>query len=251
MYIFKTSGATFDSVIFNQKHAFKTKPKFWMVGEIILVSKNKQDCAPDEKQIGFTMRLNAIRKTTNDEIERYWPGNVGRWNFIADCGGTEPVPTPFNLSDILGDSSQVYNAVMTFRRVEPEHEALILSRLALPPTNSPDEIVSPSQYIEGTCRNITINAYERNLKARDLCIAHYGVSCQVCGFDFEEQYGEIGVGFIHVHHIVPLADIGEEYTVDPIQDLIPLCANCHAMIHRRRPALNVEELKKNKHEANG
>jgi len=101
MYIFKTSGATFDSVIRNQKHAFKNKPVDWLPGEIVLVSKNQKDCAPTEKQISFTMLLSAIREATDDEIETYWPGNAGRWNYIVDCTGTEPIPKPFNLRDIL------------------------------------------------------------------------------------------------------------------------------------------------------
>lgn len=251
MYIFKTSGATFDSVIHNQKHAFKIKPKDWMPGEIVLVSKNKADCAPNEKQISFTMRISTIRETTDEEIEKYWPGNAERWNYIIDCTGTEPVPKPFNLGDVLGDALKAYNAVMTFRKVEPEHEELILLLLALPSTNSPDEIISPQQYVEGACRNITVNAYERDPAARHACIDHHGLNCPVCGFHFEEQYGELGVDFIHVHHIVPLADIGEEYAVDPVTDLISLCANCHAMIHRRRPALTVEELKQNIHGVHG
>lgn len=242
MYIFKTSGATFDSVIRNQKHAFDKKPKDWRAGEIVLVSKNKRDCAPNEKQISFAMRLNDIRKATEDEIEKYWPGNAERWNYIFDCSSTEPVPIPFNLDDVLGPSSRVYKNVMTFRKVEPNHEALILRILISPSTNSPDEVMFPHQYVSSACRHITVNAYERDSAARQACINHYGLSCQVCGFNFRERYGELGAGFIHIHHIVPLADIGEEYTVDPINDLIPLCANCHSIIHRRKPALTIEEL---------
>ncbi|WP_337946952.1 MULTISPECIES: HNH endonuclease [unclassified Pseudoalteromonas] len=78
-----------------------------------------------------------------------------------------------------------------------------------------------------------VNSYERNLKARSECIKEYGVSCTVCGFNFEETYGKRGKGFIHVHHIVPISDIGDEYQVDPIRDLRPVCPNCHAMLHRK------------------
>jgi hypothetical protein len=243
MYLFKTSGATFNSVIRNQKHAFKTKPRDWEPGEIVLVSKNKQDCASTEKQISFTMRLRTIRETTDAEINDYWPGNPGRWNYIVDCTGTEQVPKPFNLSEILGEAARIYDAVMTFRKVDAEHEALIAPLLALPSSNSPDEITSTRQYIEGASCSISVNAYERNAAARESCIAHYGLSCKACDFSFAERYGELGSGFIHVHHIVPLADIGKSYKVDPISDLIPLCANCHAMIHRRRPTLTLNELK--------
>ena len=73
--------------------------------------------------------------------------------------------------------------------------------------------------------------------------SHYGYKCSVCDFDFEAVYGAIGEKYIHVHHVVPLAEIRKEYVLDPIKDLIPVCANCHAIIHRSRPALTVEQLK--------
>lgn len=109
----------------------------------------------------------------------------------------------------------------------------------------PDEIPSEEQQIlfEGAKRTITVNAYERNSKARDLCIKHYGSNCIVCDFDFEKKFGEHGKGFIHVHHVTPLADIREHYEVNPIEDLRPVCPNCHAMLHRADPPLTIEELK--------
>jgi 5-methylcytosine-specific restriction enzyme A len=64
----------------------------------------------------------------------------------------------------------------------------------------------------------------------------------VCGFNFEETWGELGKDFIHVHHLKEISSVGEEYEVDPINDLIPVCPNCHAMLHHRRPALSVGEL---------
>ncbi|RPA27848.1 HNH endonuclease [Shewanella frigidimarina] len=76
------------------------------------------------------------------------------------------------------------------------------------------------------------------------CIAHFGVTCQVCDFDFEKTYGEIGKGFIHVHHKIDLATIGENYQVDPINDLIPVCPNCHAMLHTEKPAMSIDKLRK-------
>ena len=95
---------------------------------------------------------------------------------------------------------------------------------------------------EGAKQNITINTYERNPKAREECINHYGCKCFICNFNFEEIYGEIGKDFIHVHHITPLSDIGEEYEVNPIDDLRPVCPNCHAMLHKRNPAYSIEEV---------
>jgi 5-methylcytosine-specific restriction protein A len=66
----------------------------------------------------------------------------------------------------------------------------------------------------------------------------------VCGFNGGDAYGELGEGLIHVHHKIEIAEVGKEYEVDPINDLIPVCPNCHAMIHRRRPAFSIEEVRK-------
>jgi 5-methylcytosine-specific restriction protein A len=107
----------------------------------------------------------------------------------------------------------------------------------------PEEVETPEQYIEGASKAVTVNTYERNSDARAKCIKHYGYKCAVCDFDFEAAYGTIGKNYIHVHHIVPLSEIRKEYELDPIEDLIPVCPNCHAVIHRTRPALTVAQLK--------
>ena len=97
----------------------------------------------------------------------------------------------------------------------------------------PDSEGMEDVLVEGAKKNVTVNAYERNPMARSKCIEHYGCACNICGIDFGEAYGEFAKGFIHVHHIVPIHEIGEEYVVDPIKDLIPVCPNCHAMLHTR------------------
>ena len=99
---------------------------------------------------------------------------------------------------------------------------------------------------EGQKKQITSNAYERNPEARKRCVDYYGYKCSICAFDFEKIFGDIGKGFIHVHHLKPVSEIGEEYYVDPIKDLRPVCPNCHAMLHRRKPCYTIDELKKNR-----
>lgn len=103
----------------------------------------------------------------------------------------------------------------------------------------PDEVSSALK--EGSKKTITVNSYERNSKARSECINKYGVSCTVCGFNFENAYGKRGKGFIHVHHLVPVSEIGDEYEINPITDLRPVCPNCHAMLHRKGN-ISIEEL---------
>ncbi|WP_052446637.1 HNH endonuclease [Candidatus Soleaferrea massiliensis] len=86
--------------------------------------------------------------------------------------------------------------------------------------------------------------YERDPKNRKAAIQIHGAVCAVCGFDFEKVYGEIGRGFIEVHHLVPLSSTGAIVDINPYTDLVCLCSNCHRMIHRRRDnVLTIEELK--------
>jgi 5-methylcytosine-specific restriction protein A len=107
----------------------------------------------------------------------------------------------------------------------------------------PDEVDENIKYAEGKTKTVLVNSYERNQVARQKCIEHYGAFCQVCTFDFGKYYGEIGKDFIHVHHLVDIATIGKEYSVDPIKDLIPICPNCHSMLHKKTPAYLIDELK--------
>ena len=107
----------------------------------------------------------------------------------------------------------------------------------------PEEVDTPEKYIEGASQQVSVNQFERSAEARAKCIEHYGYKCAICSFDFEQFYGDIGKNYIHVHHVVPLSEIRKEYVLNPITDLVPVCPNCHAIIHRPRPALSVEQLK--------
>lgn len=108
----------------------------------------------------------------------------------------------------------------------------------------PEEVINPSAYIEGAKKQVVVNSYERDRDARNKAIEIHGVNCFICDMNFEDTYGEIGVGFIHVHHLKPLHTIDKEYNVDPEHDLITVCPNCHAMIHRLKEQPSKKELKK-------
>jgi 5-methylcytosine-specific restriction enzyme A len=96
--------------------------------------------------------------------------------------------------------------------------------------------------MEGGRLQVTVNRYERDRRARQLCIAIHGTTCVLCKMSFGEKYGSLAEGFIHVHHLQPLAEIGEEHQVDPVEDLRPVCPNCHAVLHMREPAYSIEEV---------
>lgn len=106
----------------------------------------------------------------------------------------------------------------------------------------PDEI-DHATVLECAKQAIMVNKYERSLSARVACIERWGVTCSVCGLDFEKFHGDIGAGYIHVHHLKPLSGIGQRYELDHVKDLRPVFPNCHAMLHRRVPAFTINELK--------
>lgn len=95
-----------------------------------------------------------------------------------------------------------------------------------------NDISGQEQYHEGHVKNVMVDKYERSSIARRKCIEHHGSSCLICGLNFGEKYGDLGDGFIHIHHLKPLHTIRKDYIVDYKNDLIPVCPNCHAMIHR-------------------
>ncbi len=107
----------------------------------------------------------------------------------------------------------------------------------------PEKMPEGLTYVEGAVQTVVVNTYERDSQARAKCLAKHGYNCSVCGMNFKEVYGEIGEGFIHVHHKKPLAAIRQEYELDPVKDLAPVCPNCHAMLHRIAPPLSIAELK--------
>jgi 5-methylcytosine-specific restriction enzyme A len=96
---------------------------------------------------------------------------------------------------------------------------------------------------EGNAIEVVSKRYERSRLNRAACIEIQGSRCLVCGFDFRETYGPIGEGFIHVHHVVSVSTVGPGTVINPARDLIPVCPNCHAMLHTSRPPVLPEILR--------
>ena len=114
----------------------------------------------------------------------------------------------------------------------------------------PEEIEeSTGNLVEGLKKQVTVNAYERNPKARRACVNHYlkknngKLKCEICGFDFGEVYGDEFKSKIHIHHKVEISSIGAEYKIDPTKDLIPICPNCHLIAHSKKPAYTPDEIR--------
>ena len=151
-------------------------------------------------------------------------GNLAKGNWTPQSSGIEIS------SEITDELEAVWFQFLTTQNIKHN------------PFKTP-EIEEQNVYIEGSPNQVVVTKYERNPFARKTCIAYYGLACVVCGFSFESIYGELGKDFIHVHHLKQVASIGEEYKIDPIKDLRPICPNCHAMIHRRKEPYLIEDIK--------
>ncbi len=89
---------------------------------------------------------------------------------------------------------------------------------------------------------------ERNVKlirkAKNKFIADHGhLYCEVCGFDFENIYGELGKDFIEAHHLKPISQMKDNEKTK-VEDILMVCSNCHSMIHRKKPWLTKGQIKK-------
>jgi len=107
-----------------------------------------------------------------------------------------------------------------------------------------EEISSAEHFIEGAAKTIQVNTYERNQKARQSCLDYYGARCCVCDFDFGKVYGEMFDDFIHVHHLRPVSAIASSYKLNPIEDLRPVCPNCHAILHKKNPPYTIKQVQR-------
>lgn len=192
---------------------------------------------------------------TGHDYDNRWEGEVFHWNHKG--GSTIEWPSVKKLlraeSTVhvfwRGSNSEAFEYAGCAKPIEAVDSSpveVVWSFVAFDSEPSyfegPDEI-SGRGYREGSVHRVEVNLYERDPAARQACLRHYGLACAVCGLLFEERYGDLGADYIHVHHLVPVSEIGDSYEVDPVRDLRPICPNCHAMVHRRDPPLTVEELR--------
>ena len=104
---------------------------------------------------------------------------------------------------------------------------------------------------EGAYTEATVKRRKRSKQLRDEAVKYYSdennhIYCSICGFDYTSKYGELGKGFIEIHHKKPIYQYDDEdyqkLLKDAIKELMPLCANCHRMLHRDKD-VSEEKLK--------
>jgi 5-methylcytosine-specific restriction enzyme A len=107
----------------------------------------------------------------------------------------------------------------------------------------PEDLLASTGEIEGTLSKQTYTHYERSRKNRAICLLHHGFTCAACGEEMSAKYGLLGAEVIHVHHILPVSQMEKPDRIDPIKDLLPLCPNCHNVVHQKNPPVPVSELR--------
>ena len=132
---------------------------------------------------------------------------------------------------------------ITYDRIVNSVLNMSAPRLFLTDTNN-DITVSLESGFEGGQTKRYVTLYERNKDLRVAALKIHGLSCHVCRFNFEENYGEFARGYIQVHHIIPISEGKSNEPVNPKTDLVTVCANCHAIIHRKRDTTkSIDEMK--------
>lgn len=112
---------------------------------------------------------------------------------------------------------------ITLQRSMPGMESALLPEA--------DVVHDAAGFWEGSATRVPVTRFERDRRARDECVRLYGSNCIVCGMSFGKRYGSEMDDFVHVHHLVPLSETREGYSVDPVRHLVPVCPNCHAVLH--------------------
>jgi 5-methylcytosine-specific restriction protein A len=111
------------------------------------------------------------------------------------------------------------------------------------PGDSTLEDLAPDFQVEGGKSRVLVNKYERSRVNRAICLSIHGFICVGCSIRMGDFYGPIGEGVIHVHHVEPVSLMEGPRKLNPALDLVPLCPNCHSIVHRKNPPLSIEELK--------
>ncbi|QXT39420.1 HNH endonuclease [Gymnodinialimonas ceratoperidinii] len=113
----------------------------------------------------------------------------------------------------------------------------------IPPANSYEPLIVQT-FEEGEQSMLLSKRVERSAAARKRCLDIHGHQCLVCNKSMSDRYGEMGEDVIDVHHLNELSQTNGKYLVDPETDLVPVCPNCHRMIHTQQPALSLEAVRK-------
>lgn len=132
----------------------------------------------------------------------------------------------------------------TYRYIDADKEAKLKELIKAKDETFEDPIETEITDIEGKSllrKHLVKERSSKLISAFKQLLSSY--NCWVCGFDFQETYGEVGAGFIEAHHTKPISSLKEGERVST-KDIVAVCSNCHRMIHKTNPMLDWKELKK-------
>lgn len=183
---------------------------------------------------------------TVDSVPRPAPkgwGFPGR--YYAEIGNLEPLPAPVSMNSLVHRFPKwgYPTYPRSYATVQSPLAEEIVRFMALRQSAIVDDLPLPL-LSEGTPRTINVIQYERNKRARQRCLDHWGFRCVACGIGFAEIYGSDFANCIHTHHLEPVASRKKTYRLNPETDLRPLCPNCHAVAHTSDPPLSIAEIKR-------
>lgn len=190
-------------------------------------------CSHPLRQIKYMMRVSKINIPRKDTInDKYLLGYAYKLLHTDYYARLEPISETYNNNPKLSlDSIRELGVSSNFQggiRVPDNILHYLLDSFDVVFDDLSNTFSEGSAYIH------SVISYERNQKAREACLSHYGCTCQICGINFESMYGEVGKDFIHVHHVNFISSFdGVEHDINPCKELIPVCPNCHAMLHRK------------------
>lgn len=137
--------------------------------------------------------------------------------------------------------SQLNISVPSIKKKGIRNKIKQIKSLTLEKSESKKEPDSQHYFDEGFRTEIIKEVSKRHKSLVELAKRKYGKKCSVCEFDFGKTFGNHGDGFIEIHHLKPIAK-GKRQTT--IEDVRPVCPNCHRMLHRGNVLLSIEDLKK-------
>lgn len=207
----------------------------------------------DEEQAGTLLHLHwRLAHTVSKQLRFLSPGGEEKRLFFVSDSHLDAQSTR-GVRELSSASATLLDEIIEVTDQLPAFDGMMtvtedLLRAAEDESRTPqirlaEEIPTSSSYDEGEVQRVLVNRYERDPRARGECISRHGTACSVCGFDFVATYGDVMAGFIHVHHLKPLSNVGGGYRVNPAEDLRPICPNCHAVVHRKDPPYSLDEVR--------
>lgn len=221
-----------EACIKNQAHALTREPKF-VPGDILLFQITKHTCPVDNERIPCYMKFAEVHEDPKRVIE-IWGNAWKKYRYLIQ-GANLKLIKPFNLGE-----DGVKESTNPAIKLTGKRKTFVEQLLADSKKNPEESNLLP----EGEVMYRLHRLLERKksntdaVKKRFLKNNEY-LFCELCEFDFAKAYS---TEYIECHHNIPLCEMKNPKKSN-IEDFTLVCSNCHRIIHSKRPALKIQEIK--------